>query len=289
MIAGWAVQTGLTVGLLVGLVLLIRRPFASLFGAEASYWLWLLPAIRLFLPTIAILPPTQPSETVAPLLQNSLEASPISSPGITTTAAHADPVNWTLILVSLWLVIGIMWFAWNLLRHYKFRRSVLSNSTADTRLIPLSEEISREIGLRKAPPIYSAADETGPLVMGVWNKVIILPRNFDSSFTPSQQRHVLLHELMHIRRADILIAHLVLAFRALNWPNPLIHIAAPAFRADQEAACDAAVIRYDTDAADYAGTLLKAARYSEPKSESALNLALTESSPSQPTSLEIDK
>jgi len=37
MIAGWAVQTGLTVGLLVGLVLLIRRPFASLFGAELFY------------------------------------------------------------------------------------------------------------------------------------------------------------------------------------------------------------------------------------------------------------
>ena len=188
MIAGWAVQTGLTVGLLVGLVLLIRRPFASLFGAEASYWLWLLPAIRLFLPTIAILPPTQPSETVAPLLQNSLEASPISSPGITTTAAQADPVNWTLILVGLWMVIGIMWFAWNLLRHYKFRRSVLSNSTADTKLIPLSEDISREIGLSKVPSIYLAADQTGPLVMGVWNCLLYTspsPRDATLSRMPS--------------------------------------------------------------------------------------------------------
>ena len=46
----WVVQTGLVVSLLIVLILLIRRPFARMFGANAAYALWSLPLIRLLLP-----------------------------------------------------------------------------------------------------------------------------------------------------------------------------------------------------------------------------------------------
>ena len=53
-IIDWAVQTGLSVTFLVVFILLIRRPFAKRFGAKAAYALWLLPVLRLFIPTITV-------------------------------------------------------------------------------------------------------------------------------------------------------------------------------------------------------------------------------------------
>ena len=47
-----ALQTGVSIALLIGLVLLIRPLFAKHFGAKATYMLWLLPLFRLVLPPI---------------------------------------------------------------------------------------------------------------------------------------------------------------------------------------------------------------------------------------------
>ena len=50
----WAVQTGLVISVLILIILLIRRPFARMFGANAAYALWSLPLIRLFLPALSV-------------------------------------------------------------------------------------------------------------------------------------------------------------------------------------------------------------------------------------------
>ena len=46
----WLGETSLALSILILLVLIIRKPFAKLFGARAAYALWLAPAARLFGP-----------------------------------------------------------------------------------------------------------------------------------------------------------------------------------------------------------------------------------------------
>jgi len=50
----WGLRTGLVVSGLIGLVLLLRRPFATYLGAEATFLLWSLPALRLIMPDIYV-------------------------------------------------------------------------------------------------------------------------------------------------------------------------------------------------------------------------------------------
>jgi len=50
----WVLQTGLVVSLLIVIILMIRRPFSRLFGANAAYALWCLPFIRLVMPGLAV-------------------------------------------------------------------------------------------------------------------------------------------------------------------------------------------------------------------------------------------
>ena len=53
---------------------------------------------------------------------------------------------------------------------------------------------------RDATPTLPAG--TGPAVLGVWRRRIVLPLDVDSAFDAEERRLMLLHEGVHLRRAD---------------------------------------------------------------------------------------
>ena len=99
----------------------------------------------------------------------------------------------------------------------------------------------------------------GPAVLGVWRRRIVLPRDFDSAFDAEERRLMLLHEGVHLRRADNAWNLLAGALLVAHWFNPIAWWAWRRVRADQELSCDAAVLRQESPAAlaAYAGALLK--------------------------------
>ena len=119
------------------------------------------------------------------------------------------------------------------------------------------------LALNSAPDICISASNAGPMVAGVLRPIIILPKNFGSDFNDRQQYFALTHELAHIKRRDLWAAFGALLFRALNWPNPLVHLCAVKFRTDQEAACDAYVLNIigggTQTKQNYAATLIHSA------------------------------
>jgi len=219
----WVLETGLAVSLLIILVLLLRRPFARMFGAHATYTLWALPLIRLFMPEITI--PAY-RENV-PSILNNITLSETFQPSLTATKPVAE----------------------------------------------ISGGFNFGLGVSK--------DNMGPMVTGVMKPIIILPHNFCEDYSPTQQYFALVHELAHIKRFDLWAAFMVLMFRALNWPNPLVHYAAHKFRADQEAACDAFVLSKTKGGSSatqsYAETLVHAAKSGKSQQLSVpLGLALAQ-------------
>jgi len=265
-----ALSTGLAVTALLALVLLTRRAVTRRFGVRVAYALWLLPIIRLFTPQIS-LPPNWPLvRWFKSLSGQTAEPAPIyvgyydgvipfqAEP---TGLAFAD--IWPTALIVIWafgITIGSLWIiARQCLYARRLRRMSLTPDTA------LNAEIARALklsGLTKAPEIRVSVSNDGPMVCGLFRPIIILPAAFSTQFSPAQRNLALLHELAHIRRGDLWSASVMMVFRLINWPNPLVHLAWPRFRADQEAACDATVLRLtgENARADYAETLLTAAR-----------------------------
>jgi len=86
----WAIETGIAVSLLIVLVLIIRRPFARIFGARAAYALWLLPFIRLIMPEVTI-PRIFPQNISAP--QTSLPAEIAITPELLATIQAERRLN----------------------------------------------------------------------------------------------------------------------------------------------------------------------------------------------------
>ena len=100
---------------------------------------------------------------------------------------------------------------------------------------------------------------SGPAVIGLWRRRVVLPRDFDSTFDDEERRLMLLHEGVHLRRGDNLWNLLAAALLVLHWFNPIAWWAWRRMRFDQETSCDAAVLREAAPGvlAVYAGALLK--------------------------------
>lgn len=104
----------------------------------------------------------------------------------------------------------------------------------------------------------------GPMLCGLLRQTLLLPNDFFTRYTASQQQDMLAHEFCHFQRKDMYFNALALCCLALMWFNPLAWLAYSRFRQSQELACDEAVLigRSATSRLHYAKTLLLAAQHS---------------------------
>jgi len=233
--------------LLVAIVLLIRTPVARTFGARAAYALWLAPALRLVIPP---LPDFSPAATAAAGQVNwTMIVEPIAR------AASRPAIDWTLV----WAAGALAFLALHLLRHWWFLHRALREGRP-----------YQTAGIDCDMVITPAVD--GPAATGLVHRLVLLPADFETRFTPDQQRVALLHECLHHRRGDLWASGAALLGASALWFNPLAYIALGAFRRDMESACDSTVL--DTpgacDPRSYGETILRSAARPIPRSLCAL-------------------
>ncbi|KTE18124.1 M56 family metallopeptidase [Sphingopyxis sp. H080] len=120
LLQAWA-DTLVTTGLLVLLILIVRKPFARHFGPRLTYALWAVPALRLVLPPLPFADPVvimpEPAADMAVMVPVGL---PIAAP------AAAEPL-WTLaelvpLFFALWAAGMIAVIATAMVSHRRFRR-----------------------------------------------------------------------------------------------------------------------------------------------------------------------
>lgn len=136
------------------------------------------------------------------------------------------------------------------------RRAVRAVPVRDREWTSALEEVTRDLGLVRAPGLRRSAEVPVPFATGIWNPVIVLPSSSDA-WTPSQRRAVLLHEAAHISRGDLAMNLLSYLVRALYWINPMAWIAARRLRVEGEKACDDLVIANGARPSEYADHLLR--------------------------------
>lgn len=232
----WHLLPWSTLGLL--LVLLLRRPLRSAFGATPAFTLWLL------LPLFCLLPwlPTTPLSTALPAVR-------VMPDGALALATSMPATITTLGLGALWLAGVAACFA-RLLVHYVLllRQGCGLDATMTAALLPM---------LHGFPLRRIRIAQQGPAVLWAPRPRLLLPADFLQRFDASERACVIRHELTHLRRGDAwwsLIAELMLA---LLWFHPLAWLALPRFRLDQELACDERSLRDAPEQrSQYAHTLL---------------------------------
>ncbi|CAG0978142.1 Regulatory protein BlaR1 [Phycisphaerales bacterium] len=95
-----------------------------------------------------------------------------------------------------------------------------------------------------------------PACWGLLRPAILLPMNFAACRSDETLRCALHHELIHLRRADHVIAVVQTLLSAVFWPQPLLRRFGRVLEEDREASCDALVVRKTGRAREYAAALL---------------------------------
>ncbi len=117
-------------------------------------------------------------------------------------------------------------------------------------------EIADRLELDHAPRLVRSEDVKMPFAAGVFSATIVLPAESDE-WSAERRSAVLIHELGHVRRRD-LIGHTVGRIScALYWFHPLVWTAARRLRAESERACDDLALVFGARPSDYAEHLLE--------------------------------
>jgi TonB family protein len=121
------------------------------------------------------------------------------------------------------------------------------------------EELRRALGIHRRVRVLESADAPMPLTWGILRPVVLLPEGA-REWPPARLRSVLLHELVHVERLDLLAQAIAQAACCLYWFHPLAWMAARQLRKERERACDDAVLSRGVAAPDYAGHLMDLVR-----------------------------
>jgi beta-lactamase regulating signal transducer with metallopeptidase domain/HEAT repeat protein len=245
--------------------------------------LLLIPALASWSPLrLAILPPDAfPSGVATPAVTTPAPdvaaPSAAASRGVTTPAPSVPNVEATVntvrnivspkmqwfgilsdpkVLFAIWATVAVMFASWLAYGAYTVHRIIRRSRVLDAPdwMNPLWEVADR-LELASAPRLVRSEDAKMPFACGLLRPTIVLPAECDS-WTLDRRRAVLLHELAHIRRRD-LVGHTVGRFAcALYWFHPLVWTAAKRLRSESERACDDLALTCGARASDYAEHLL---------------------------------
>lgn len=211
-------------------VLLLRQPLRTAFGAQVAYSFWLLVPIA----TLASFLPARVITVNAPAMTDTQAAAAraIETGALIATESPPHPVEIALSNIEPTPILLLLW-----LTGVVFSVLLLLN------------------GQRR---FMRNADAAGPAVVGIINPRIVLPADFNDRYTPAERDLVIAHERAHIEAFDAQINAVAALAQCLNWFNPLFHFARSALRVDQELACDARVMARHADAKRiYAEAMLK--------------------------------
>ncbi len=148
-----------------------------------------------------------------------------------------------LVIPSVWLfgfiAIATFLFVMAMRLRYKVKRNQLWINTG--RYMALLEQCKSRLNLHQPIEIILQTYIQTPALMGIFRPRILLP-SYAESLDDQNLSHVLLHELAHLKRRDLLINFLLIVFQAVYWFNPLLWVLFKYVRQDMELANDAYVL-----------------------------------------------
>jgi len=236
----WSLQMAILIaaGGLVCLALRFGPPRARLI-----FWHALL-AASLMLPLLPVRRLVEISPKAGPTFRISLIALPAGSP----VPAHAV-TRAILIVLAAGAALRLVWLALGSLQLRRYRLRATSLAPAPAAVRQMCGELAT------AGDFYLSPDVTSPVTFGLRHQTVLLPQSF-FQLDAEDQRAILCHELLHLRRNDWVFMVAEELVRAVLWFHPAIWWLLAQIQLTREQAVDHAVIAHTRDRDGYVDALL---------------------------------
>jgi len=267
-------RTSWQAAIVVGLVLAAQWIFRHRLSKAWRHSLWFLVMLRLVAPTLPessfslfnvsrLASTASPAEPVEP--RRPAESGMLTAPGRLTAAEPAAPTllpvdnapverakptlaeaDTTTPRLNLWSVAAWIWLAGFttalariLIGVALFSRRMWENRPIqDERFLRLFDECRQIAGSGKGVIAEESDAVESPALCGFLRPRLLLPSGLLDRFNDRELRFILLHELAHVRRGDVIVNWIASLLKLLHWFNPVLLLAFHRMKADRELACD---------------------------------------------------
>ncbi len=185
-------------------------------------------------------------------------AAPAVAVPLRAATPTSSTANWKTIATGAYIAVSALLLAslaggvWRL-RRMAANGSVWLDGTARM------NELAAASGIRRAALVLLSNETAVPLTFGFRRSTILLPESAQT-WSDSELKRALRHELEHVRREDWFAQLVARAACAIYWAHPLVWVAWRRFCFEAERACDDAVVVAFPGAEDYAGQLVSLAK-----------------------------
>jgi beta-lactamase regulating signal transducer with metallopeptidase domain len=211
--------------------------------------------------TNAVIAAPQRLAPLAPVRAQALPPTPAVAQSLLTSwrapAARMAVIVWLVGVVLLGTRLAVGWMRVQFWR--RGGRAVLTPAVTASFLV-----LARKLGVRpeRVRLLFSrAAGLPGPVALGVFRPVVLLPARLLDRLPLAQIEALLAHELAHIRRHDYLWNLLASALEVMLFYHPVVWFLSRALRAAREECCDELAADVCPDRLVYARALATAAEW----------------------------
>ncbi len=237
-------------------VLLVLKPItAKKLPAKWQYCVWVAVLISMALPSYKLIPKKE-AQRLAEIPKNQTvqtqqpQTQEKNTPD--TVVTYDTPIEYREVNLSpkiqirLFDLIAYIWGTGVLIfllvvmiSYFRFlcRKNKNSVKISDNKIF---SEVKNELKISKHIGLKAAADIKSPMLVGVLFPTVYIPCR---EIPDDNMRMVLLHELTHYKRKDLLVKWFAILVNAVHWFNPLCYLACANLSEACEVSCDMSVTK----------------------------------------------
>ena len=235
-------------------------------------------------------PGGQAAKTAEPQEFHAIAGSPATTEaggsGVANSIVDRNEYAWLLSLAP-WIVIAYLLGVALLLMRLTLavwgghRLRAASLPISDSTLLDIVADQARRVGLQIVPVVAYCEHVAVPTVLGVMRPIVLLPGSLVTGLAPEQFAAIISHELVHIRRYDLVVNLLQRLIESLLFFHPVVWYLSRQISRQREVCCDERVVTSGYQPMNYADALLRMAELcAAPNPSGAITAAATGNSQS---------
>jgi beta-lactamase regulating signal transducer with metallopeptidase domain len=273
-------QLSILVGVVWGVSLLMRG-----FPARVRHGLWFLVPLKVLVPpslgffwSLGNLPvvreikvlPVGGGEGVSSLVSGVVENmdafTPVQEvtatvPALINAGADTNSINMISVLFVIWC-LGLLIYSGAVIWKMFGLKRLLSNSECidEGPIRVLVDKVALNLKLKVSPKVYLTDNGMAPFLYGFSSPKIVLSKATAQDLSQEELYRIILHELIHWKRYDLILGWYQALVQAIFWFHPLVWFAGSRLRLERECATDEMLLSLqgeNTSPQDYGETLLK--------------------------------
>ena len=239
---------------ITALLLLLKPITAKRLPARWQYCVWVIVLISMVLPIYKLIPKKEAQRlSIVPQNQTvQTTVQPLEESNPDTVVTYDTPIEYREVNLSpkiqirlfdliayIWALGTLIFLLVVIISYFRFLHRKNKNAVriSDSKIF---SEVKNELKIKRHIRLKASSDIGSPMLVGVLFPTVYIPC---CDIPDDNMRLVLLHELTHYKRKDLLIKWFAVLINSVHWFNPLCYLACANLSEACEVSCDMAVTK----------------------------------------------